>query len=136
MLSRLLLTVAISFYAVVVPWLELDATHVYNPAWPSHARLHEVWQLITNSAIGAAALYALWRHGAVRLAALATYLVTGGFLAAYALRASYGGSMLHTDGSERLLFGLNIGVFGFGLAMLLTTLALWLNQSARPRDIP
>ena len=29
-------------------------------------------------ALGAAALYALWRHGAVRLAALATYLVTGG----------------------------------------------------------
>lgn len=135
MLPRLLLTVAISFYAIVVPWLELDATHVFNPAWPSHARLHEVWQLITHSALGAVALYALWRHGAVRLAALATYLVTGGFLAAYALRGAYGGSMLHTDGSERLLFGLNIGVFGFGLAILLTTLALWLDHRAQPEHI-
>jgi hypothetical protein len=51
-------------------------------------------------------------------------LVTGGFLLAFGLKALYGGSMKYLDGSEKTLFGINIGILGFGIAfiLLMTTL--------------
>ncbi len=54
------------------------------------------------------------------MAALLGLLVTAGFLIAYALRRSYGGSMRHTDGSELMVFGINSAV----LTMLAATIAL------------
>lgn len=128
MLSRLFSTLAILLFALAVPLLEVNATHVFNPDWPAHARLHEVWQLITNSALGVVALWWVWVRGDVRLPALLTLLVTGGFLAAYLLRSSYGGSMVHSDGSEKLLFGLSIGVVGFGTAVALSLAALVIDR--------
>ncbi len=128
MLSRLFSTLAILLFALAVPLLEVNATHVFNPDWPAHARLHEVWQLITNSALGVVALWWVWVRGDVRLPALLTVLVTGGFLAAYLLRSGYGGSMVLSDGSEKLVLGLSIGVVGFGAAMTFSLIAVLLDR--------
>lgn len=130
LLDRLLLTIVILLYAAGVPWLELNDTHVFNPAWVAHARLHEVWQLVTNSAFGLLSLWLVWHRGALRGPAIIALLITGGFFVAYLLRDSYGGSMLHSDGSERLLFGINIGVLGFGVALLMIATVLWRNRSS------
>jgi len=43
----------------------------------------------------------------------------GGFLLAFLIKDSYGGSMKYLDGSEKTLLGINIGVLGFGLAFAL-----------------
>jgi hypothetical protein len=131
MWPKLLLTVCAFKFGIIVPYLELDATHVFNPMWPAHARLHEVWQLATNTLIAGWCIWRLWWKDDVKQPALFTLLVTGGFFLAYLLRGAYGGSMLHTDGTERLLLGINIGVLGFGIAILLTLLALFLNRRQR-----
>ncbi len=123
MVSKILSTFCILVYALVVPYLEINNTHVFNPQWPSHARMHEVWQLITNSTFGILCLWYIWRKSAVDKANFLASLITGGFMVAYAIRATYGGSMLHSDGSERLIMGINIGVFGFGIVLLLTFLS-------------
>lgn len=60
MLGKLLVTLGIVFYAVVVPIFELNDSHVFNPNWEAHARLHEVWQLATNCAIGAFSFWLVW----------------------------------------------------------------------------
>lgn len=122
MLDKLLLTLSIGLYAVVVPYLEINDTHVFNPAWLAHAKLHEVWQLITNSSLGAIALWLTWfaQNGRAQ-ASLIALLVTGGFLAAFAMQDLYGGSMIHPDGSEKTAFGINVGVLGFG-GVFLTSL--------------
>ena len=70
-------------------------------------------------------------RGDVRLPALLTLLVTGGFLTAYLLRSSYGGSMVHSDGSEKLVLGISIGVVGFGAAIALSLIALVLDRRRR-----
>ncbi|MEQ9547631.1 MAG: hypothetical protein RIK85_16655 [Marinobacter sp.] len=115
MLDKILLTLGIVLYAVVVPYLEINDSHVFNPAWVAHARLHEVWQLFTNSSLGALALWLTWITSDGRAkASLIALLVTGGFLAAYAIQDVYGGSMVHPDGSEKTAFGINVGVLGFG----------------------
>ncbi len=131
MLSKLLVTIGIVIYALAVPDLEINPSHVFNPEWTSHARLHEVWQLFTNSALGAYALWRLWGHDEVKSAAHATLIVTGGFFAAYFFRDTYGGSMVLSDGSEKMLLGINLGVLGFGLVVLFTLFACWMDSRNR-----
>ncbi|MFJ4375179.1 hypothetical protein ACIP1T_21555 [Pseudomonas japonica] len=131
MLAKLLVTVGIIFYAVVVPIFEINDTHVFNPAWESHARLHETWQLFTNTALGAFSVWLVWGRDDLALASLLTTFVTGGFLMAYWLRDGYGGSMILTDGSEKLIFGLNLGLVAYLLAIALAGLAVAIDQRDR-----
>ncbi|MEG1961412.1 MAG: hypothetical protein RR222_16140, partial [Pseudomonas sp.] len=124
MLAKLLVTVGIVFYAVVVPIFEVNDTHVFNTAWEPHARLHETWQLFTNTAIGAFSVWLVWGKDNLKLASLLTVFVTGGFLMAYWLQDGYGGSMVLTDGSEKMIFGINLGLFAYTLAILLAGVAI------------
>lgn len=124
MISRCLVTFGILLYGAAVPYLELNDTHLFNATWPAHARLHEAWQLTTNSLLGAWALWLVWRRKQIRLPAIIGLAIMGGFLASYFLAPVYGGSMLHSDGTERLVLGINVGVLGFGLGSLAALLAL------------
>lgn len=124
MMTRILVTIGIVLYAVVVPVLEVNDTHLFNPAWVAHARLHEAWQLATNSLIGAFCLWRVWARDDVRLPSVLALMVTGGFMVAYVFQAAYGGSMVHADGSEKTLAGLNVGVIGFGFVMVVSALVL------------
>lgn len=134
MFGKLLVTLGIVFYAVVVPIFELNDSHVFNPGWEPHARLHEVWQLATNCAIGVFSFWLVWFRGNLRLSSLMTFFVTGGFLLAYALRGSYGGSMVLSDGSEKMLLGLNLGLFAYSLAIILALLALYMDKTRTPAN--
>lgn len=60
MLPKILVTSATLTYGLVVPILEINTTYVFNPDWPAHARLHEVWQLATISAFAVLALWFVW----------------------------------------------------------------------------
>lgn len=124
MFSKVSITFGIFLYAIVVPILEINATHVFNPDWTPHVRIHEVWQLITNSSLGMLCLWLTWQRGQTLLSALISLIVTGSFLIAFALQDTYGGSMKYLDGSEKTLFGLNIGVVGFGLVVLLLCIVM------------
>jgi len=133
MTDRLLVTLGVLVYAVVVPMLEINDTHVFNPEWPAHARLHEVWQLATNSAIGALSLWMVWIRREVILPSILGLLVMGGFLLAYYLQDGYGGSMqLAADRAERTLLGVNIGVVGGWLVVVTSVGALARRRRSRP----
>jgi hypothetical protein len=132
MIAKWLVTFGVLLYGAAVPYLEINDTHLWNAAWPAHARLHEAWQLTTNSLLGAWALWLAWGRNQVRPAALLGLAVMGGFLASYLLAPAYGGSMLHADGSERIVLGINIGVLGFGLGSLASLLALAMAKPAGP----
>lgn len=135
MIARILITIGVLVYAVAVPLLEISDTHVFNPEWPPHVRLHEIWQLATNSMIGMLALWLAWGRGNVRLPAVLALLVMGGFLLAYAIRDLYGGSMVLAAGSvERTLLGINLGVVGAGVVVVTALVALALD--ARRRLVP
>lgn len=119
MLSKLILSFGIFIYAVGVPFLEINDTHVFNPDWTPHVRIHEVWQLLTNSSFGAFSLWLVWKKNEVKLPSILGLFITGGFLLAYILQDLYGGSMKYLDGSEKTVLGINIGVLGFGIIFLL-----------------
>ena len=100
MFRKLILTVSVSTFLLVVPILEISGTHVFNPHWPAHARLHEVWQLTTNAGLAMLSLWLAWRTKHLRIASAVGLMVTTGFLAAFSLSDGYGGSMRHTDATS------------------------------------
>jgi di/tricarboxylate transporter len=100
--------------------LEINATHLFNPHWTPHVRIHEVWQLITNSTIGMLCLGLTWVYSRIKISAVLSLLITGGFLFAFATQEFYGGSMKYLDGSEKTILGLNIGLVGFGAVFCFT----------------
>lgn len=102
---------------LLTPILEIGATHVFNPDWPGHARLHEVWQLITHVMLASLGLWLAARHGAVRIASAIGGTIGAGFLAAVVLAPLYDGTMRHTDGTEIAIGGVNAAV----LLMLAST---------------
>lgn len=118
-MQKFSITFSVILYAIVVPFLEINDTHVFNPDWTPHVRIHEVWQLITNSSIGVLCLWLVWVRKETKISTILSLLITGGFLLAYILQDLYGGSMKYLDGSEKTLLGVNIGVLGFGMAFLL-----------------
>ncbi len=138
MTIKILLTIGIVFYGLAVPIMEINSSHVFDPKWVPHARLHEVWQLITNSSIAAYSLWLVWGRSKVWLPGLLGMFVTVGFLVAYAIRETYGGSMVLSDGSEKTVAGINLGLAGFGLAVILTIVAVIIErirESPKPSSV-
>ena len=123
-MKKSIVTFSVILYAIIVPFLELNATHVFNPDWTPHVRIHEVWQLITNSSIGLLCLWLVWVKKETIISTILSLLITGGFLFAYILQDFYGGSMKYLDGSEKTLLGINIGVLGFGIAFILLIISM------------
>jgi hypothetical protein len=125
MFSKLIITFSVLLYAFAVPVLEINATHVFNPHWTPHVRIHEVWQLITNSTIGMLCLGLTWAYSRIKISAVLSLLIIGGFLFAFATQEFYGGSMKYLDGSEKTILGLNIGLVGFGVIFVLLVFVLY-----------
>lgn len=131
MMKKIAITFSVILYAIVVPILDISDTHVWNPDWTPHARIHEVWQLITNSSIGVLCLWLVWYKKEVQLSTILSLIVTGGFLLAFFLKDGYGGSMKYLDGSEKTVFGINIGIIGFGIAFLFLILSHVLTKNEK-----
>jgi len=107
MLSRIAVTLNGIVFILLIPYLEISATHVFNPDWPGHARLHEVWQLLTNAVLSVVAIWLVWRGTHSALALLIALILSGTFVGAYLMMDLYDGTMKHSDGSELLVLGVN-----------------------------
>jgi len=87
-------------FVVVLPVLEVGPTHLVNPTWPAHARIHEAWQLLSNACLSLACLWLAFRKGEVRWAGLLGLCLTLPFLVAVLLQGLYGGSLTHVQNGE------------------------------------
>lgn len=116
---RTVLTIAVSVLGVLVPYLEYSPTHIFNPDWPGHAKLHDVWQLLTNSAFSAAAVFLAWTKVDLRLAARLGLVAPVAFLISFFTMDLYGGSMVNSDGTE-----LRFGSVNASLVMMLIVSAV------------
>ncbi len=125
-LGRLMMslgTAAAGFLPLVV---DLSPTHVLNPAWPAHARLHEVWLLATGSLLALVALYFIWSNrdrprSGVGMGALLGSVLLGGFFIASATSGLYGGVLIDPATAPMmpnhdLMLGIPLNSFVFGLA--------------------
>jgi hypothetical protein len=125
MFPKLIITFGVILYPIALPIMEINAIHAFNPDWTPHVRIHVVWRLLTNSSLGILCLWLAWNQGKIILSDVISLIVSGGFLVAYTLQDIYGGSMKYLDSSENALFGLNIGLIGFGFVVLLLSVMIF-----------
>jgi hypothetical protein len=82
--GRVLLTVAALSTLIGPVGADLNGTHVFNEAWPPHARFHSVTGLVVLVGLSVVALWLIWRRSlepgvAMAVAALVPVLVGSSF---------------------------------------------------------
>lgn len=60
--GRVLISLSVITTAVVSVLVDLNETHLFNPAWPGHARFHDAAMLNLLCAYALVALWLLWRR--------------------------------------------------------------------------
>jgi hypothetical protein len=50
-IKKLVTIFSVILYAIATPYLEINDKHIWNRDLTPYARIHEVWQLISNSSI-------------------------------------------------------------------------------------
>lgn len=129
LLGRVLMSVAIAMATFIPLLVDLSPTHVYNAAWPAHARLHEVWLLATGAMLGLMALYLTWfyrnnRALGIAMASVLMSCVLGGFFVATVTAPFYGGILIdpataHMMPNQDMAMGIPLNLFVFGVAFIL-----------------
>jgi hypothetical protein len=77
--GRILMTLAILVASVLPLVVDISHSHLLNPTWPPHARVHEVWLLATGAGVGGVALWLIWMRQEPMLAAILAACILGGF---------------------------------------------------------
>lgn len=126
MIAKLLVSFGVLVFSVVIPILEINDSHVFNPMWPAHARLHEVWQLTTHCALGAFCLWLTWIKAQIRIASVLCIIVMGGVLFAHLIEGSYGGSIQSGNISKTIL-GIDLAAFAAIVVIAMSLMAHYLD---------
>lgn len=119
-LARLVLTAiaAVLFFGPLAR--DSNASHLTNPDWPGHVRLHFMWAIGFMACSGVVNLYYLWLRRPLDLAALRLCWVwqacslLGGFWTAVALADVYGGT-IRDAAHHATVLGINENVLIFGV---------------------
>ncbi len=93
LLAKILISVGALFYILLIPVLEWNNSHVFNPSWPPHARFHEVWQLFTHITLGVIVLWLTWLRGQIVLPALISCCIMGGVLLSHIISPFVGATV-------------------------------------------
>jgi glycopeptide antibiotics resistance protein len=58
--GRLLISLVAVFTAVSPYLADWNVTHIYNPAWPPHAKFHNAQTMVLGAMLGFLSIYCLW----------------------------------------------------------------------------
>ena len=111
--------------------IDIGATHLLNPNWDAHARVHEVWRLSTNTLIAILGLYLLWIKQREFLAALLSLCLLIGFWISVFLMPFYGGLPVGDGINELSPLGIPLNIFSFGVVLFIQIIGLILLKNNR-----
>ena len=111
--------------------VDISSSHLFNPDWDAHARVHEVWRLSTNFLIFGLGIYLLWVKKNEVLSALLSLCIHLGFIFSAATMSLYGGAATGEGIPEPFIIGIPLNVFMFSAMFLIqsTVLIFTLKQS-------
>ena len=102
----------------------MGITHLLNPDWDAHARVHEVWRLSTNSFIAFIGLYLIWIIQKELLAALLSLCLLLGFWVSVFLMPFYDGLAVGQGVDELEPFGVPINIISFAVVSIIQIVGL------------
>lgn len=134
-IGRILISVVVVNTAVVSTIVDWNSSHIFNPAWPPHARFHDVAMLHLLDGVSILGLWLMWRRSAepeigVRVAALVPIIFWAAFF--YTTFLVPGTSLLASpDESPPSFAGIPLypNVVLATINVVLSTLGYWLYTS-------
>jgi hypothetical protein len=99
--------------------IDVGITHLQNPDWDAHARVHEVWRLSTNTFIAFLGLYLIWIMQKELLAALLSLCLLIGFWVSVLLMPFYDGLAIGQGVNELEPFGIPLNIISFAAVSII-----------------
>ena len=93
--------------------LDIGDTHLFNPVWDEHSRVHEVWRLATNFMITILGLYLIWKKNMLSIASLLSLCIILGFMFSVITMPFYNGLAVGVGIDELKPFGIPLNIFAF-----------------------
>ena len=130
-MSKYLTSIALICAGLGPLLIDVGITHLLNPDWDAHARVHEVWRLSTNSLIAVLGLYLVWVKQKEMLAALLSLCLLIGFWMSVFLMPFYGGRSIGNGIDELVPLGIPLNILTFGIVLLIQIIGLVLLKNNR-----
>jgi hypothetical protein len=99
--------------------IDVGITHIQNPDWDAHARVHEVWRLSTNAFIVFLGLYLIWIRQNELLAVLLSLCLLLGFWVSVFLMPFYDGLAVGQGVDELEPFGVPLNIISFAVVSII-----------------
>ncbi|MEL7396919.1 MAG: DUF6640 family protein [Pseudomonadota bacterium] len=112
------------FYGIVPAIADLNETHLFNPLWSEHARLHGAWFLVFAAGIALIALFLIWVRDDVLLPITFGLMFVLGFWVATISAPLYGAALVDENGYVQTVFGIESNMFLFSVVGGLLLIAL------------
>ena len=106
--------------------LDIGDTHLFNPNWDQHSRVHEVWRLATNFMITFLGLYLIWKKNMLSIASLLSLCMIIGFMISVITMPFYNGLAVGNGIDELRPFGIPLNIFSFVVVLVVQTISLLL----------
>ena len=124
MTSKYLTTICLLLGTILPLVVDTGHTHLLNPDWDAHSRVHEVWRLSTNIFIAGIGLYLLWISNYSLLPALLSLCIVLGFFSAIFTMSLYGGVPIGEGIDEPNPFGIPANIFVFLIIAIIQSISL------------
>ena len=112
------------FYGLVPAIADLNVSHLFNPFWSEHARLHGAWFLAFAAGIALIALFLIWVRDDVLLPITFGLMFVLGFWVATIFAPLYGAALVDENGYVQTVFGIESNMFLFSVVGGLLLIAL------------
>ena len=106
--------------------LDIGDTHLFNPNWDEHSRVHEVWRLATNFMIAFLGLYLIWNKNMLSIASLLSLCMILGFMISVITMPLYNGLAVGVGIEELRLLAIPLNILSFLVVFAIQTVAILL----------
>ena len=124
MISKYLTSICLLLGTIIPLIVDTGNTHLLNPDWDAHSRVHEVWRLSTNIFLAGLGLYLLWVGNYLLLPALLSLCIVLGFFTAIFTMSLYGGVTIGEGIDEPNPFGIPANIFVFLIIAIIQSVSL------------
>ena len=124
MISKYLTSICLLLGTIIPLIVDTGNTHLLNPDWDAHSRVHEVWRLSTNIFLAGLGLYLLWIRNYLLLPALLSLCIVLGFFTAIFTMSLYGGVTIGEGIDEPNPFGIPANIFVFLIIAIIQSVSL------------
>ena len=126
MIPKLLTSLCLILAGMGPLLLDIGDTHLFNPNWDEHSRVHEVWRLATNFMIAFLGLYLIWKKNMHSIASLLSLCMILGFMISVITMPFYNGLAVGIGIDELRPFNIPLNILSFIVVLIVQTISLLL----------